>query len=136
MPTTGQSAPSAIRSAVVARFRRRSSTGSMPIAAASSSMTCSMAKLAWGPPGPRYEPVPTRFVSTPKARMSRPCQRYGPVSSTARCGQSGQQSMSASAAAFDGPLKKSSRARLSACPSASVNCRGPAGMDQVGFSPV
>ena len=38
----------------------------------------------------------------------------GPTSTTARAGQSGQLSISASAAALDGPSRKSSRAKLSA----------------------
>ena len=38
----------------------------------------------------------------------------GPISATMRSGQSGQRSISASAAAFEGPRRKSSRAKLSA----------------------
>jgi hypothetical protein len=45
----------------------------------------------------------------------------GPTSATVWPGQSGQLSISANAAAFEGPPKKSSRAKLSAWPSASAS---------------
>src|SRR5690606_22182220 len=48
----------------------------------------------------------------------------GPVSSMTRAGQSGQWSISVSAAALPGPSRKSSRDRLSRCGRASVSWRG------------
>src|SRR5262249_36339309 len=48
----------------------------------------------------------------------------GPMSATARDGQSGHESISASAAAFPGPDKKSSRAKLSGGSRASASWRG------------
>ena len=54
--------PFASRSPVRSRFRRRSSTGSMPTTAASSSSADSVAKLACGEPGARMWPFGTVLV--------------------------------------------------------------------------
>src|SRR5262245_55050742 len=57
----------------------------------------------------------------------------GPTSATTRAGQSGQLSMSVSAASLDGPGRKSSRPKLSACGSASASWRGGLGIASGGL---
>ena len=52
-PTVGKGMPLGMRSPSFVAFLRRNSMLSMPIFSASSSMTLSTAKAAWGEPGAR-----------------------------------------------------------------------------------
>jgi hypothetical protein len=69
---------------------------------------------------PRRDAARTRLLGPDRREVAFP-RTFGPVSASTRSAQSGQRSIVASASAFDVPVRKSSRAKLSACGSASAS---------------
>src|SRR6185437_12767726 len=95
-------------------------------AAASSTTSAAVASAGNSPATLSARPDITRAPEA-AAQMAARCdlpEPSGPTSATALLGQSGQLSISLSAAWLPGPGKKSSRAKLSAWGSASASCRG------------
>ena len=75
-------------------FLRRSSTGSMPIAAATESMCCSTAQHACGAVGARTEPDGVVFVYARLASTETLGMRYGPTACiAASCGKKGASAL-------------------------------------------